>query len=106
MHFLRFSAALLSCVIFLSAQTNRGGITGTVFDPTGAVVPNAKVTITNVGTSAAITVTSSGSGSYSVPNLEPVIYNVAVEAQGFNRQVVENVKVDTANIATVDVRLQ
>jgi hypothetical protein len=106
MRSIRLAAALLSCAVFLSAQTNRGGITGTIFDPTGAVVPGAKVTITNVGTNAAITVTSSGAGSYVVPNLDPVVYNVSVEASGFNKQVVENVKVDTAQVASVDVKLQ
>ena len=106
MHSSRFAAAFLFCAAIVSAQTNRGGITGTIFDPTGAVVPNAKVTVTNVGTNQAIKVTSSGSGAYTVPNLEPVMYNVAVEASGFNRQVIESVKVDTANVATVDVHLQ
>ena len=48
--FLKFLGLAVVCVAALNAQTNRGGITGTVFDPAGAVVPNAAVTVTNVGT--------------------------------------------------------
>ena len=105
MRHLRFAVALLFGATFLSAQTNRGGITGTVFDPTGAVVPNAKITVTNAGTNQAVKVTSSGSGAYTVPNLDPVLYMIAVEAQGFNKEVIDNVKVDTANVSTVDIKL-
>ena len=103
---LRFTAVFLSTVAFLCAQTNRGGITGTVFDPAGAVVPGAQVTITNVGTNQALTVKTSGAGAYAVPNLDPVVYNVAVEAPGFTKKTIDNVKVDTANISTVDVSLE
>ena len=88
------------------AQSNRGGITGTVLDKEGAVIPGAKVTVTNLGTNQKQTLTSSGTGSYSVSSLEPVLYRVSAEATGFKRGVVDNIKVDTAAIATVDVVLE
>jgi hypothetical protein len=50
-----------------SAQTNKGGISGTVVDANGAAVPGATVTITNLGTGQKITVTTSETGSYTVP---------------------------------------
>ena len=48
-----------------------GDIAGTVTDPTGAVVPNATVTIRNLGTNAARSVTTSSSGRYVVTGLQP-----------------------------------
>ena len=88
------------------SQTNKGGISGTVLDPQGAAVPNASVTVTNAGTNEAIHLTTSDSGAYSAPLLDPVKYSVTVEATGFKKAVVENIKVDTASIATVNVTLQ
>ncbi|HWB85324.1 MAG TPA: carboxypeptidase regulatory-like domain-containing protein [Bryobacteraceae bacterium] len=102
----RIGAALLLCAGLLVAQTNRGGITGTVFDETGAVVPNAVVTIKNAGTNQAIQAKTSLAGAYSVLSLDPVIYSVTVEAPGFKKSTVSNIKVDTATVATVNVTLQ
>ena len=103
------AAAVLSAALFapgLSAQTNRGAITGTVFDPAGAVVPGASVTITNIGTNQKTHEKTSAAGSYSVPSLDPVSYRIEVDAAGFRKTVVDNVKVDTASTATVDIRLE
>ena len=98
-----FVALLIGTAI---AQSNRGGITGTVLDKEGAVIPGAKVTVTNLGTNQKQTLTTSGTGSYSVSSLEPVLYRVSAEAAGFKRGVVDNIKVDTAAVATVDVVLE
>ena len=88
------------------AQSNRGGISGTVLDKEGAVIPGAKVTITNLGTNQKQTLTSSAAGAYSASSLDPVVYRISVEATGFKRGVVDNIKVDTAAVATVDVVLE
>ena len=90
----------------LSAQTNRGAITGTVFDPAGAVVPGASVTVVNIGTNQKFVEKTSGAGSYTVQSLDPVQYRIDVDAAGFKRTVVDKIKVDTASTATVDVRLE
>src|SRR5262249_5828383 len=103
---MRVGIATLLSVLALCAQTNRGGINGTVFDPTGAAIPNATVTITNLGTNQKTVVKTSESGAYSAPSLDPVSYNIAIDATGFSKKVVGPVKVDTAAIATVDVTLQ
>src|SRR5436190_24329545 len=97
-------AALSAGMLF--AQTNRGGITGTVFDPAGAAVPGAAVTVTNAGTNQKIVGKTSGAGSYNMPSLEPVVYRIEVEAPGFRKKLVDNVKVDTASIVTVDIKLE
>ncbi|MBO0720731.1 MAG: TonB-dependent receptor [Blastocatellia bacterium] len=89
-----------------SAQTNRGGISGTVSDNSGAAVAGATVIITNLGTNQATKLVTSDSGAYNAPSLEPVNYSVTVQAQGFKKGMVANVKVDTASFVTVNVTLE
>jgi hypothetical protein len=60
-----------------------GNITGTVTDPQGAAVPNAKVTVTNVRKGTTAEATSNESGNYTVTHLIPDVYDVKVEAAGF-----------------------
>jgi Carboxypeptidase regulatory-like domain len=99
----------LSIILFTTtapAQTNRGGITGTVFDKTGAVIPGATVIVTNIGTNESLRLSTSESGNFSAPSLNPVEYRITVEAGGFRKAVVDKVKVDTATTATVDVTLE
>ena len=104
---MKSSVLLLSILLagILSAQTNRGAISGSVFDSTGAIVPNASVVIRNLGTNREIKTKTSDSGAYSVLSLDPVSYRLTVEAQGFNKETVENIKVDTATVATVNITL-
>src|SRR4029079_2503487 len=90
---------VLFCSIAVWAQSNKGGISGTVFDPNGAVVPGATVVITDLGTQRIVTLTTSESGTYSAKSLDPVIYSVRVEATGFKKAIIEKVKVDTATTA-------
>ena len=71
--------------VALSAQTYQGRILGVVSDQSGAVVPGAKVTITNTATGATRALTTSASGDYAAPNLEPGPYTVTVEASGFQK---------------------
>lgn len=96
----------LCCLASASAQTNRGGISGTVTDGTGGVIPGAKVTVTNVGTNQSQKLTTTGEGSFAATSLEPVVYRITVEATGFKKTVVDNIKVDTASTATINVTLQ
>ncbi|MFN0108826.1 MAG: carboxypeptidase regulatory-like domain-containing protein [Blastocatellia bacterium] len=93
-------------VTFSLAQTNRGGISGTVSDKNGGVVPGATVTITNVGTNQSQKLTTSAEGSYAAASLEPVVYRITVEAPGFKKSVADNIKVNTASVATVNVALE
>ena len=97
---------LFLCVGFALAQTNRGGVSGTVTDSSGGVIEGATVVVTSLGTNEAHKVTTSGSGAFSVPNIEPVTYRIEVEATGFKKQVVDSVKIDTASVATVNFRLE
>lgn len=99
-------ALLLSTVGVAFTQTNRGGISGTVTDKNGGVIPNAVVTVTNAGTNQAQKVTTSSEGVFAVTSLEPVAYRLSVEAPGFKKTVVQNIKVDTAATATLNVVLE
>ena len=99
-------ALVLLCAVPLCAQTNKGSISGTITDPSGAVVPGATVTITNIGTGHKIELITNEKGIYMVPNLDPVEYLIEVELTGFKKAVVDRVKVDTATGATVNLALQ
>src|SRR5215471_8584606 len=66
------------------AQSTFGSFTGTVKDPSGAVVPGAAVEVSNEGTGVARKVTTSSAGVFNVPNLDIGNYRVHVSAQGFN----------------------
>src|SRR5712692_9553144 len=85
----RFSALLAICLFFsltpLHAQRTQGTISGTVSDPSGAVIPKAQVTVTNEETGSKRTVTSNEAGYYSVGNLEPGTYSVGATSGGFKR---------------------
>ena len=66
---LRLAGLCLICAIAAFAQGDRGTITGTVTDPTGAVVPNANIQITNSDTSAVYKVATTNTGNYTLANL-------------------------------------
>ena len=69
-------------------------------------MPGATVTITNIGTNEVRTAKTAGNGTYDVANLEPVTYQVKVEAPGFKTEVINDVKVDTAATSSVSITLQ
>ncbi len=106
MRAIRILGLFLLCAVAVSAQTNKGGISGTVTDQNGALVPGATVVITNLGTNQSQTLTTSDSGAYSANSLEPVAYSIRVEMKGFKKALVGKVKVDTATVATVNVSLE
>jgi hypothetical protein len=87
-------------------QTNKGGISGTVTDSKGSPIAGASVTITNKGTNQATTLVTSEEGAYTLNTLDPVVYNVSVEAANFKKTLVENIKVDTSTVSTVNVMLE
>jgi Carboxypeptidase regulatory-like domain/TonB-dependent Receptor Plug Domain len=87
----------------LLAQT--GSIGGVVTDPSGAVVGEVKVTATNKATNLSRTTTTSASGIYSIPNLDPGPYSVAVEKQGFKSTKVDNVQLSVAQVLVVNPQL-
>src|SRR5204863_10161943 len=78
--------ALITISATVCAQNVTGQISGTVKDPTGAVVPNATITVTNTDQVAAVrTVTTSAGGDFSAPLLPVGRYSLTVEAPGFQK---------------------
>jgi hypothetical protein len=101
-----FLLALL--VLFTSAafgQLTTADIVGTVTDASGAVVPNATVVVTNLGTNEKRTVTTSGSGEYTVPLLQPGHYSISVKASGFQAAITRDLAVEAGDRARNDVHL-
>ena len=101
-----FLVFVLLAAVSVSAQTFRGTILGTVTDPSGAVVSGAKVTVKNTGTGLERTTTTSGDGSYSLPELPIGTYNVTVTQSGFQTFVATGVTVDVATERRVDASLK
>jgi hypothetical protein len=85
-----FVAMLLLAVAVL-AQRDLGTIVGTVTDPQGGVIANAKITITEDATGLTYEVTSSSTGDFARPALKPGTYTVTAEAPGFRRVQQKNV---------------
>src|SRR5438270_12518278 len=88
------------------AQAVYGSILGTVTDPNGAAVPNAKVTVTNIHKGSSDTVTTNSDGNYSATHLIPDAYSVKVEVPNFKAADVSNIAVLADTSARVDVPLQ
>jgi hypothetical protein len=88
------------------AQSDRATITGSVTDATGAVVPGAQVTATQVNTNISVRVNTTASGDLTVPSLPVGIYQVRVESQGFRTHVRENVMATAGSTVRVDVQLE
>jgi hypothetical protein len=98
-------AAFFLLPISAIAQGERGALTGTVSDPTGAVVPEATITITETRTGVVTTVASSSAGYYRVP-VPPGTYRLEASKEGFKTGVAENIVVPVAQVVTIDFALQ
>jgi hypothetical protein len=91
---------------FLSAQVASSTITGTVQDASGAVIPNAKVTITEQARAASREVVTNGRGEFSSPNLQIGQYTVTVTVPGFKTQVFNDIVLVVDKVLNLPVTLQ
>lgn len=102
-------AAVIGLVAAGSAKADDvyGRIRGEVTDPTGAVVPNAKVTVTNVGTGVSKTILTGPNGTYEVQQLQaPGTYNVVVEAAGFKKIMAAGILLHVTQVFVQNVVLE
>ena len=89
----------------IHAQTTSASITGTVTDPSGAVVPGAKVTITSEGTGAVREAVTGSTGVFSAPNLNIGAYKLTVSATGFSAYERAGIILNSNQIFNADVKL-
>jgi hypothetical protein len=89
-----------------SAQDTTGRIIGVITDPSGSVVPKAKITVTHVQTNTNTSATSGDDGSYQVLELPIGSYRVTVEATGFRKSVLTPQPLEINQSLKIDVKLQ
>ena len=113
---LRRCSAFTACCIFafilvmfsaarLSAQT-AGVVSGHVSDATGAAIPQATITLKNVGTSGVRSTITTGAGDYTFPDVPPGIYNISAKHAGFKTDSIDNVEVQVQQSVRLDFVLQ
>lgn len=99
------SALLILFVLPATAQF-RAGVQGTITDSAGAVVPGARVILTNKETNSTQETTASDEGFYRFSNLAPGLYSISVESQTFKKSLVDNVRVGAETVEGVNVTLE
>src|SRR5215472_16536055 len=108
-HWTLILSSLFACIVLCSPITQaqyRTSIQGTVTDPSGAVVPDATVTLTNNETNQTLQATTSSAGVYTFSALLPSTYTLTVEKAGFQKQVLDHVQVIAEQANAVNVELQ
>ena len=106
MRFLAVSTLLAMLLLSASslAQTSTSGaLAGAVTDATGAVVANASVELTNIGTNQSAKQVTNESGQYIFPSVLPGNYTISVTAKGFRKASITNIKVDVTKSYTFNV---
>ncbi|MGD0697938.1 MAG: TonB-dependent receptor [Terriglobia bacterium] len=107
----KFSVTILvGCTLLMISslafgQGSLGALTGTVYDSSGAAVPGAALTITNVATNGNWTAKTSSAGYYRVP-VPPGTYRLEAQLEGFKKSVADNIVVPVEQVVTIDLTLQ
>jgi hypothetical protein len=101
---LGFTATTIEQSVY--GQETTGGMQGTVKDPSGAVVPNADVTVTTPTLVGSKEVVTDAAGYYRFANLPPGSYTIVVKAQGFQTLKRENVMLEVGHLPTIDLPLK
>jgi hypothetical protein len=96
---------LAFATLSVRAQDTTGTILGNITDPTGASVPDADVTVTNTATGIARNVKTTGTGAFTVPNLDPGTYTVVIKMAGFQQTNIPNVQLSAGDRRRADASL-
>jgi len=99
-----FAVGMILFGLRLFAQTS-AGINGSVLDSSGALIPGATVTVTNLETGGKRETVSSDGGAYQIPLLQPGSYTIVVRKQGF-KQVTRDVRLELNQIAEIDFNME
>ena len=100
---------LIICITFTNqarAQVAGASLTGTVKDSSGAIIPNAQVSITDVATGVVRTVSTDNAGLYTAPNLLPGDYEIKVTASGFSTQIQKGITLTVGTQQLLDIALR
>src|SRR5271167_3907950 len=98
--------AVLALTFSAVAQVQNGQFSGTVIDPSGAAIANAKVTVNNPATDLTLSATTNSSGNYTVKEVPAGAYKITVEAAGFKTESNTGVSANAGTISHVDFKLQ
>jgi hypothetical protein len=96
---------LLLIALPLAAQTYRGGIGGTVLDPSGAAVPNARVVLKSADTGAVRETYTTSGGEYVFQDLQLGTYTLTVSASGFGETDIKDIAVNAGAVTPVSPKL-
>jgi hypothetical protein len=105
---LQFCLVMLSVLLLAlgaMAQIQNGQFSGTVTDPSGAAIPNVKLTVTNTGTNLSVTTTTNSTGAYTVKELPPGSYKITAEAAGFRTVNNTSLTLNAGTIEHVDFKM-
>ena len=97
---------LLLLPVALFSQAYFGTVSGEITDPTGAVVPGAKVLLTDQSKGFVFNAKTDSRGRYLFPSIPPGVYTVSVEMEGFQKEVRTGIRVDVTENATANLRLK
>jgi hypothetical protein len=97
---------LLLCSGLVVAQESRATISGVIADPSGAAIPGARITATEIRTGVKTSTVSDASGQYTLPFLPPGQYEIQVEEQGYRPFVRKAIQVSSGDHPVIDAQLQ
>ena len=104
------AAALALCAVLVPARARAqvvgATLSGTVTDQSGALIPNANISIKDVATGVARTVTADSAGFYNAPNLVPATYEITVSATGFTTEVRSGVTLQVGAQQVLNITMQ
>jgi hypothetical protein len=100
------SGVFLATLSYTWAQGVRATLVGRITDETGAVVPQTRITLTNIGTNEIRAVDIGDDGEFAIPQLAPGEYTLTAERAGFRREVRRGIVLETGQQARIDVVLK
>ncbi|HEY2842016.1 MAG TPA: carboxypeptidase regulatory-like domain-containing protein, partial [Bryobacteraceae bacterium] len=106
MRLAKLAVCFFAGVFAALAQTDRGTITGTVTDATGAVIANAPIEAKNTGTGQIYPATSTATGNFTITQLPPGTYELSANVQGFKKYIRQNLGIEPTQTLRLDIPLE
>ena len=100
-----FIASLILSGVRVACAQSTATVSGTVTDPSGAVVPQAQITLHGNATGVTRIVTSDKDGNYTIPSIQPGDYSVEVSAAGFSRYLIKSIVLEVDQKSTINIPL-